>query len=500
MAQTSAPAPIEADGHILRARRTAAGTRITMGVGGIALILAHRISVPHPTAGIIGFAVILLSSLVQRAAPRLTLMSVEEGVSGSAGILIIGLGGEHVDAIALLWLVAVTAGVMARGGRVHYLGRNIVFCAVLLPVARYGYVSVEYSVFAIASLSILLTSGRLTLELNNLLTQARLHGDSVETLLLAGDMAARMAERADSDGRPLRTDARPALRAEEIDAARSGLARLVEGEGLSMVVQPIVDIREGTVHAYEALARFGPQGATSSPLHWFSLADELGARPALERACLRQALELFPHRPPGTSLTVNLSVPVLLESATIAMLAERADSLANELDGLVIEITEETLVQSDDQLQGAIAPLRHLGARLAVDDMGAGYSGLRQITAVLPSYLKLDKALVSGIDSDPDRAALVEALAGYASQVGSLLIAEGIETGEELQELRRLGVPLVQGYHFSRPGEPWPEIDSADAQPNPLLEASTGEFEDPSGWLGGDVGTRRESGRPLTTA
>jgi EAL domain-containing protein (putative c-di-GMP-specific phosphodiesterase class I) len=86
---------------------------------------------------------------------------------------------------------------------------------------------------------------------------------------------------------------------------------------------------------------------------------------------------------------------------------------------------------------------------------------------VLPSYLKLDRSLVTDIDSDPDRAALVGALAGYSKQVGSLLVAEGIETEAELEAVRRLGVPLVQGFYFSRPAAPWPEISNGK-----LVEAS----------------------------
>ena len=109
-------------------------------------------------------------------------------------------------------------------------------------------------------------------------------------------------------------------------------------------------------------------------------------------------------------------------------------------------------------LESVIAPLRARGARLAVDDMGAGYSGLRQITSVRPGYLKLDRSLISGIDGDDERAALVGALAGYSSKVGSLLVAEGVETEEELAVVRALGVPLVQGFYFSRPAAPWPEL------------------------------------------
>jgi EAL domain-containing protein (putative c-di-GMP-specific phosphodiesterase class I) len=90
--------------------------------------------------------------------------------------------------------------------------------------------------------------------------------------------------------------------------------------------------------------------------------------------------------------------------------------------------------------------------------MGAGYSGLRQITAVHPSYLKLDRSLVSGIDEDDERAALVGALAGYSKQVGSMLVAEGVETEAELSAIRLLGVPLVQGFYLGRPGAPWPQL------------------------------------------
>jgi EAL domain-containing protein (putative c-di-GMP-specific phosphodiesterase class I) len=91
--------------------------------------------------------------------------------------------------------------------------------------------------------------------------------------------------------------------------------------------------------------------------------------------------------------------------------------------------------------------------------MGAGYSGLRQITNVHPSYLKLDRSLVSGIDGDGERAALVGALAGYSRQVGCLLLAEGVETEAELREVRRLGVPLVQGFFLARPAPAWPALD-----------------------------------------
>jgi EAL domain-containing protein (putative c-di-GMP-specific phosphodiesterase class I) len=481
--------PIEHDDHVLRARRTAAITRLVMAVTGAALILARPSLLPHPMLGGVGFALIAITAVVQLGGPQLSWLRVEESLAALAGVLILGFDSERVGVLTILWLVAIASGVLARGGRAHWLGRYIVLLALALPVARYGSLSDQYAAMCAATLGLLLTSGRLTQELNHLLMQARLQAESAETLLLAGDIAARMSERAQTGGLSgtgglvemgessstgavvaAGADATTGVherhaRLSEDDAVngRAALARLIAGDGLSIVVQPIVDIRTGDVHAYEALARFGQPRAGGSPLHWFSLAQELGQRAELERACLRGALELLARRPSGTSLSVNLSAPVLLEAPTLAMLEAAGMTGAGDLSGLIIEITEETLVHSDMQLLGAIERLRTGGVRLAVDDMGAGYSGLRQITTVRPSYLKLDRSLVSGIDADPERAALVGALAGYSTQVGTMLVAEGVETAAELRAIKRLGVPLVQGFYLSRPGPPWPEVVSTPA-------------------------------------
>jgi EAL domain-containing protein (putative c-di-GMP-specific phosphodiesterase class I) len=474
--------PIETDEHIMRARRTAAKTRIGMGLIGIALIFVWPTLLPHPLFGVLGFVTILGTAIVQLVTLRPAWLKVEESLAGLAAILIIGLGNQHVTTLSLLWLVAISSGVMARGGRVHWMGSVIVLSALALPVIREQHLGGEYAAMCAAVLGLLLTCGRLTRELNYLLAQARQQAENAETLLLAGDIAARMSDRAVPVAEEsMVAHAAPShLSAEQIASARDALARLIDGEGLKMVVQPIVDIRTGTAHAYEALARFGqPRQGGSSPLHWFALADELGERAALERACVRQGLELLARRPAGTSVSLNLSAPVLLEAPTMTMLHAAGDSLPDALAGLIIEITEETLVHSDMQLLDAIEPLRARGARLAVDDMGAGYSGLRQITTVMPSYLKLDRSLIAGIDSDRDRAALVGALVGYSKQVGCLLVAEGVETEAELQAVRRLGVSLVQGFYLSRPGAPWPEISQIGVVPDvePVAAARVAEAE-----------------------
>jgi EAL domain-containing protein (putative c-di-GMP-specific phosphodiesterase class I) len=359
----------------------------------------------------------------------------------------------------------------------------VVLGALAMPTAIQGHVTSDYIALCAAAIGLLLTSGRLTRELNHLLSQARIDADSAETLLLAGDIASRMAGRGADGPRPPHP-AQETLSAAELSRAHNAIARLIAGEGLTMAVQPIAEIRTGSVHAYEALARFAQGDPDKGPLPWFALAEQLGQRDALERACLRKALDLFGHRPRGTRLSVNLSAPVLLDPLTLHMLLEAGERHEDALQGLIVEITEETLVRGELQLASAFEPLRAQGAQLAVDDMGAGYSGLRQIVAVRPSYLKLDRSLVCDIDHDTDRAALVGALVGYAAQVGGLLVAEGIESPAELRRLRELGVPLGQGFHLGRPEASWAGAGAkvpAGLSAAAPTDTTTGELLAPAG-------------------
>jgi diguanylate cyclase (GGDEF)-like protein len=587
------PPIYDTDVHVLRARRTAAWTRTGLGLMGILLILADGGLLEHPTAGILGFAVIAATAIVQLSVPRLSWMRTEESFSGVAGILIIGVQSDRVSVISIIWLAAVASGVLARGGRVHWIGRAVVLCALALPIVRAGQLTLNYAALCATAIGLLLTSGRLTRELNRLLQQARYDadhddltgllsyaafravleqtatkssqstpvslllldlerfgiinkahghaagdrllaqvgesllavagpncpvgrlggdefavivkadeplpfaqalldalpkrceedprpvcacvgisqtprdGDSGEALLRAADIALRVAKRSGLAGQ-ISSYEGGSLSGSGERSARHALDRMIEGTGLSMAVQPIVDLRDGSVHAYEALARFGRR-STDSPLHWLAIAEEFGERDLLEHACLRAALELFEARPVGMRLSVNLSAPVLLDQRTLAILEQPSD-----LSGLIIEVTEEALVQSEAQLRQAIDPLVARGAMLAVDDMGAGYSGLRQITTVHPNYLKLDRSLITGIDEDEDRQALVGALVGYAERVGSLLVAEGIETPSELDTLIDLGVPLVQGFYLGRPAAPWPELAFVDWRRTPREYSSSG--------------------------
>lgn len=255
------------------------------------------------------------------------------------------------------------------------------------------------------------------------------------------------------------------------DGARSMLERLCRGEGLAMAAQPIVSFEDGTTHAYEALARFEAEGG-GGPLQWFALAEEFGMRAELELACLRKALELLPDAPGETRLSVNLSAPLLSDQRTAELLAATPD-----LTRLIVEVTENALVSNEPVLDRVIFELRGRGVAFAVDDIGAGYAGLAQLAALQPRYLKIDRALITGIDRDPARASLVHLLAEYGREHDGLVVAEGIENESELAVVKEAGVSLGQGFLLARPGPPWPAVADVGSRSERNVAASARETD-----------------------
>jgi diguanylate cyclase (GGDEF)-like protein/PAS domain S-box-containing protein len=240
---------------------------------------------------------------------------------------------------------------------------------------------------------------------------------------------------------------RRALRADE---RRQEILSVLERPGaIDTFFQPIVDIRRGFVAGYEALSRFRAE-PVRPPNAWFDLAHRSGLGPRLEAEALRLALSR-PGRPEGTYLSVNLS-PSALASEEVQPL------LPADLSDLVIEITENELVTEREGVSFALVLVRERGARLAVDDAGAGYAGLRQLMRLRPDIIKLDRSLVDGVCGDVAKTTLVDSLVRYARGIGASICAEGIETLDDLRALADLDVTYGQGYGLARPGPPWPVV------------------------------------------
>jgi EAL domain-containing protein (putative c-di-GMP-specific phosphodiesterase class I) len=221
------------------------------------------------------------------------------------------------------------------------------------------------------------------------------------------------------------------------------LDRAVRGEGLHVHLQPIVDLTRATVVGYEALARF--DGPVRNPETWFDAAHATGRGAALEAAALRAALARRPELPPMRFLTVNVSPDVLSAPEVAAVFREAAP-----LSGVVVELTEQRTFD-EAEVQGELTALRAAGAFIAIDDTGSGYAGLHRLLVVRPHFIKLDRGLVAGVDRDEGKRALIEMLGVFGNRVDAWLLAEGVETSEELEALMQLGVPLGQGYLLGRP-------------------------------------------------
>jgi diguanylate cyclase (GGDEF)-like protein len=218
---------------------------------------------------------------------------------------------------------------------------------------------------------------------------------------------------------------------------------------ITPVFQPLVELHTGRLVGYEALSRFNAD-VRRPPDAWFNQAHACGRGPQLEAIAIRAALEA-PERPPGTYLSLNFS-PSAISSNYVT------SALPLNLNGLVIEITEHELASEDGALEEGLARLRQRGARIAVDDAGAGYAGLNQVMRVQPDIIKLDRSLIEDIHLDSAKAALVEFFAMFARRVGAGVCTEGIEKIEELQTLVNLGIYFGQGYLLGRPAEPWATV------------------------------------------
>jgi EAL domain-containing protein (putative c-di-GMP-specific phosphodiesterase class I)/CheY-like chemotaxis protein len=224
------------------------------------------------------------------------------------------------------------------------------------------------------------------------------------------------------------------------------ITRAIEGEGRSTVFQPIMELETHRVVGIEALARFELEGEPWPIERWFFEAANVGLGLELELACNRSALEALPHLPPQAYLSINVSHRTAESDELLGLLE------GTEAARVVVEITEHEAVEDYERLTSAMQRLRALGARVAIDDAGAGFASLRHILLMAPEIIKIDVSLTSSIDTDPRRRALAAALISFAEEMMIDVVAEGVETQEEHAALVSLGVKLGQGYFLGRPG------------------------------------------------
>lgn len=221
------------------------------------------------------------------------------------------------------------------------------------------------------------------------------------------------------------------------------IAAVIASDTITILHQPIHDLRSGRPVGVECLARFA-DAAERGPDCWFAEAATVGLGPELELLAVRAALNTLRHVPTDCYIAVNVS-PETVIGGSLRPLVVGASR-----DRLVIEVTEHDAVNDYVALAAELKWLQS-HARIAIDDVGSGYSGLRHIVDLRPDILKLDMSLTRQIDTDPARRALAHALVCFAREIGCKLVAEGVETEAERTTLAELEVGLAQGYLFSRP-------------------------------------------------
>ncbi len=220
--------------------------------------------------------------------------------------------------------------------------------------------------------------------------------------------------------------------------------------GLFMAYQPIVSWSAKRAFGYEALVR-SKEPSLPHPGALFDAAEKLQRWDDLGRLIRRKCVEPWNDADPALSLFVNLHARELLDDT----LYERSSGLAEMSSRVVLEITERAHLDSVQDVETRINRLRAMGFRIAIDDIGAGYSGLNSFTMLRPDLVKLDMALVRDIDKDPVKRRLAGLLIQLCEDLGIGVVGEGVETATERDTLIELGCDLFQGYLFGRPSPPF---------------------------------------------
>jgi diguanylate cyclase len=244
-------------------------------------------------------------------------------------------------------------------------------------------------------------------------------------------------------------------RAERLEAE---LRRTLELDALELHYQPIVDLSDRCMTGAEALLRWHhPQLGSISPQEVIPIAERCGLMPALgrwvlERAC-RQRAE-WAEQGMSLPITVNVSARQLEDERFALAVLDAVERYALDPQTLCLEMTERVFVEAHGTTLAVLEALHGFGAFLAIDDFGTGYSSLAQLRNLPVEIVKIDRAFVAGLGTDPGDSAIAASIMSLAHAMGLHVVAEGVETEQQARELRALGCPVAQGYLFAPPLQP----------------------------------------------
>jgi diguanylate cyclase len=276
-------------------------------------------------------------------------------------------------------------------------------------------------------------------------------GDGPDELLKKADMA---LYRAKADGRGTYRSFEPAMDAKlqarrllELDLRKA----LVAGEFV-LHYQPLVDLRSGAVAGFEALLRWRrPARGTVPPGEFVPLAEEIGLIVPIGGWVLRRACADAAGWPEEVKVAVNLSAVQFRGETLVPAVAAALAASGLRPERLELEITEGVLLRDSEATLATLRELRRLGVRIAMDDFGTGYSSLGYLRSFPFDKIKIDRSFVADVATSRDCQAIVRAVTGLADSLGIVTTAEGVETREQIEQLRAEACTEVQGYYFSPP-------------------------------------------------
>lgn len=230
------------------------------------------------------------------------------------------------------------------------------------------------------------------------------------------------------------------------------LTKILNGKQLTPHFQPIVSLAQKKIMGYEALIRGPSDSPLHSPFNLFDTADRFDLSTKLEYICREVTIRRYASLNIKEKLFINVSPSVLLQpdfkkGETLKLL----DQFGIDPRFVVIELTEHQPTDDFQLMREAVSHYRKMGFEIAIDDLGAGYSGLRLWSELQPEYVKIDMHFIQGIHNDPIKLNFVRSIQNIASSLNCNVIAEGIETEDEFKVVEQLGITHAQGYYFARP-------------------------------------------------
>jgi diguanylate cyclase (GGDEF)-like protein len=287
---------------------------------------------------------------------------------------------------------------------------------------------------------------------------------SADTLLADADAAMYLAKER-GRGRVELFDADMRARAQERMSIEVALRRGLEQGEFRLFFQPLVRLDLGQRVGYEALLRWHhPERGLIPPDKFIPLAEETGlivpvGQWVLEEAC-RQAARLPTGGPDGAAtMSVNLSFHQVAQPKLEELVVGALEESGLDPSRLCLELTESVIMENSDQAITTLSGLKSLGVKLALDDFGTGYSSLSYLNRFPVDTVKIDRSFIARLGADPEGSAIVDVVLRIGDVLDLSVVAEGVETADQEDELRSLGCNIAQGYHFGRP-EPAEDVFS----------------------------------------